>query len=371
MNKRRFQQVLLVAALFLINAGVLLWLQGNPIPTARAGQLAQDAPDSAADLLVTGSAAPASVPGVFNYQGIVRDADGNPLVSAEHTMTFRIYDGVSSSDNMLWEEVHNGVSVREGRFGATMGYTETIPSTLFAESKDRFVGVTVEGFPEMQPRLRLASVPYAFHAENAFDGVPVGGIIDWWRPDSSYDIPDGYLVCDGATVNDPDSPLNGKVLPNLADVFIRGVSNPAAIGTQGYTIGGSDSHNHAMNAHNHTASTETSGDHYHKIAEFYHRPGQGTTSVTRYQDGNGVPYSDTVNFNASGLDITVVADFTPFAVRNSGFLYDNAENVPKTILTHNNGNHSHPVTVADATSTSQSANSVPRYVGLLKLCRIR
>ena len=42
--------------------------------------------------------------------------------------------------------------------------------------------------------------------------VPVGGVIEW--DDTYANLPEGYLECNGATVNDPLSSYNGATLPN-------------------------------------------------------------------------------------------------------------------------------------------------------------
>jgi len=62
--------------------------------------------------------------------------------------------------------------------------------------------------------------------------IPVGGIIDWWRPtndDSLFPLPYNFLVCDGKTVGDPDSPFYLHTLPNLIGLFTAGME-PKDIG---------------------------------------------------------------------------------------------------------------------------------------------
>jgi Collagen triple helix repeat (20 copies) len=93
-------------------------------------------------------------------------------------------------------------------------------------------------------------------------GVPVGTVIDWWRPDDSFQVPTGFQICDGSVVSNPDSPLNGKTLPNLLNKFIRGVTDPNQIGV----IAGADYHTHS-------GTTTQAGDHSHTLqwggAELY------------------------------------------------------------------------------------------------------
>ncbi len=104
------------------------------------------------------------VPQLFNYQGNLRDPQGNPL-SGSYNMTFRIYESVSVA-TALWTEQINGVTVRNGAFNALLGATTPLPVTLF-NGPDRFIGVTVAPYAEMVPRQRLASVPFAMRANEA------------------------------------------------------------------------------------------------------------------------------------------------------------------------------------------------------------
>ena len=43
--------------------------------------------------------------------------------------------------------------------------------------------------------------------------VPVGGIIDWWRPDEATAVPDGFQLCDGAMIS--EGPYKGEATPDL------------------------------------------------------------------------------------------------------------------------------------------------------------
>jgi hypothetical protein len=85
--------------------------------------------------------------------------------------------------------------------------------------------------------------------------VPVGGIVDWWRPSgSTLAVPENFKVCDGSVVSDSRSPFNGKNLPNLVDRFTRGTATASQLGATGGTL----THQHdAAGAHFHR---QTGGD---------------------------------------------------------------------------------------------------------------
>jgi hypothetical protein len=63
--------------------------------------------------------------------------------------------------------------------------------------------------------------------------VPVGGIIPWLKSfTGTPNLPQGWMECDGSTVNDPLSSLNGQTLPDLNgdNRFLRGNSTSGGTG---------------------------------------------------------------------------------------------------------------------------------------------
>jgi hypothetical protein len=72
--------------------------------------------------------------------------------------------------------------------------------------------------------------------------VPIGAVIDWWRPNDTFPVPDGFQICTGGVVNDAQSPFNGETLPDLRNRFIRGAASFAGIGD----TGGASTHTHTI-----------------------------------------------------------------------------------------------------------------------------
>lgn len=101
----------------------------------------------------------------FNYQGDLRNPDGNQAPNGEYTLNLRFYDAVIGG-NKLHEEIKSKVAVRDGRFSVVLGDTVPLPPNLFATSP-RYLGISVNGEQEMLPRQQIRPVPWALQANNA------------------------------------------------------------------------------------------------------------------------------------------------------------------------------------------------------------
>jgi microcystin-dependent protein len=120
-------------------------------------------------------------PNLMSYQGFLVDANGAalaPNTPQNFSVVFRIY-GVSSAGSPVWTEAQT-VTIDKGNFSVVLGEggsegTEGRPalSTVFnsATASELFLGITVKGLvtgnPEISPRLRLLTSPYAFLARTA------------------------------------------------------------------------------------------------------------------------------------------------------------------------------------------------------------
>jgi hypothetical protein len=152
--------------------------------------------------LSTPAALPAgNVPTSICYQGTLSNASGAPIDAAVN-MTFAIYDA-SAGGNALWMETQPAVTVARGYFNVYLGDVNPLSSALFSGQTPLYLGVKVGSDSEMTPRLRIASIPYAFAAQAA---PPCGG-----------------TVCSGSCVSLSGDPLNcgscGNVCPPPANGF--------------------------------------------------------------------------------------------------------------------------------------------------------
>lgn len=102
----------------------------------------------------------AEVPGVINFQGILKDGSGNPVANGSYPVLFTIYDAPTGGST-LWSE-SNSVTTSNGLFTVLLGSGPTpIPDTTFNDTS-RYLGIKVGADPEMTPRQPLASVGYSF-----------------------------------------------------------------------------------------------------------------------------------------------------------------------------------------------------------------
>lgn len=275
-----------------------------------------------------------TVPTAFNYQGTLRDSDGNIIQAGEYTLTLKIYSSIGTP-NALFSQEKSGVVVRDGRFSITL---TNIPNSVFTEGQDRFIGVTVEPFAEMVPRERLSSVPYAIQAENAdianeaiYGAIPVGGVVDWFPPAANSPLPEGYALCDGSLVERIQ-------LPNLNGRFAYGTTNQANVGN----TGGSTTHTHAFAVPDHTHSYDVSHDH----AQF--------TATT-----DAIPPAAYFGFSAGN---------EPGA--SEAAAYWHVHTVPIDIPNYAED----PRTTENAEgadSNTAAGSSMPPYIELLKICRYK
>ena len=108
-----------------------------------------------------------TVPNVVRYGGILKDAQGALLYSATDGVTFAIYRQ-QEGGAPIWIETQNVASDASGQYSVLLGGNSPsgLPTDLFSQEEQRWLGVTVQGQAE-QPRVLLVSVPYALRAHDA------------------------------------------------------------------------------------------------------------------------------------------------------------------------------------------------------------
>lgn len=141
--------------------------------------------------VAVGASAQITVPEMINYQGMLRDGEGNAVTSGPYIVEFRIWDHPSGGD-ALWGKEYPVHVLADGTFNVILGdgggevsppITNSLRSAF--DGEERYLALTVVDTPlgvvaspdEISPRQRLLSAPYALrsyetdHADELGDNV--------------------------------------------------------------------------------------------------------------------------------------------------------------------------------------------------------
>jgi trimeric autotransporter adhesin len=175
----------------------------------------------------------ATVPRLVRVSNTFRPANGLPAAPVE-SVTFSIYRE-ESGGAPLWQETQNVDVDAEGHYTALMGSTlnEGVSVELFSSAEPRWLGVRFNRPGEAeQPRVQLASVPYALKAS---DAETLGG-----RPASAYLLDPNAASVSAATATAESSggaasatTAPGKLKPRTA----AGSTNCIAVFTDATDLG--------------------------------------------------------------------------------------------------------------------------------------
>ena len=174
-----------------------------------------------AQQLQPATTAVAVVPKLVRYTGLFRPTNGLPAQPVE-SATLSVYRD-QTGGNALWQEIQNVALDADGHFSVLMGSTQNdgIPLELFTSGEPRWLGVQFNRPGESeQPRVLLASVPYALKAS---DADTLGG-----KPASAY------LLAGAPTeaTNTTASAAPSSAAPSTANA--NSVKPRATAGTAGY-----------------------------------------------------------------------------------------------------------------------------------------
>ena len=141
-----------------------------------------------------------SVPNLIGYNGTLKDTQTTASIpSTTLGVTFAIYkqqDGGAP----VWQETQNVTPDASGQYSVVLGSTTAtgLPSDLFSQQEQRWLGVQVQGQAE-QARVLLVSVPYAFKAQEAetLGGLPASAFVKAPPSDVS-----GGIAASGSTSRD-------------------------------------------------------------------------------------------------------------------------------------------------------------------------
>ncbi len=111
-------------------------------------------------LAILFNAASADIPEVLSYQGVLIDASGVVVPDGPYNVAFRLYT-VESGGTPVWTEAHL-LTVSKGIFNARLGWTQ--PLGPLDWNVPYYLGISVEGGAELEPRTLLTASPYSMNA---------------------------------------------------------------------------------------------------------------------------------------------------------------------------------------------------------------
>lgn len=186
-------------------------------------------------LMAVTLSAHAAAPTLVNYQGRLTDPAGDPVADGNYSVVFTIYDDAVAGST-IWTETQN-VTTTAGLFSILLGSVTAVTDNVF-NGTTRYLGLAVDGDPELTPRTALVSVPYALRVSTV-DGASGGRISSSVGVGTANTVTGQRSMASGQnnTVSGDDASATGSgnsVQPNLAS--IGGGANNQIIGSSGYSV---------------------------------------------------------------------------------------------------------------------------------------
>jgi hypothetical protein len=232
------------------------------------------------------SVSPVSVPHVMKIAGVFHPADGQPAGAVE-TVTLSIY-AEPEGGVPLWQETQTIALDAQGRYTVLLGATQDggIPAALFGAGTAQWLGTLFERPGEVEgPRVRLASVPYAFKAQ---DAETLGG-----RPAADY-----ALTSTAANAGHTTAAAKGDIAvsPVTANVVLPGTINFLAKYANGTDVGPSGVYE--TGAGTVGIGTQTPNDFFH--VRFTNTTGTATGLAVQNLGNTTTSYSGTLFYDQNG-----------------------------------------------------------------------
>ena len=101
----------------------------------------------------------------LNFQARLYTSSGNTVPDGNYSIAFNLYED-STGGASLWTETQASVPVKHGYFSVQLGSSTAFPGSL-DWGDDKFLTMNVNADGEMNPRIKLTAVPYAFRAAEA------------------------------------------------------------------------------------------------------------------------------------------------------------------------------------------------------------
>lgn len=116
----------------------------------------------------------AATASTLNFQARLQSAAGSLVADGSYSIQFKLYDAASAGTNE-WTETET-VTVKNGYLSANLGSVTPFSSTI-DWSQEKWLTMNVNGDGEMNPRIKLTGVPFAFRAGLADKLTITGGTL--------------------------------------------------------------------------------------------------------------------------------------------------------------------------------------------------
>lgn len=152
-------------------------------------------------LLITLSfAARGDIPRTLSYQGVLTDGNGAAVGDGSYSIQFKIY-GAPVSMAPIWTETRT-VDVAGGIFNVTLGTTVPLDVPF---DQQYYLAMSVEGGPELTPRVPLAASPYSLNSRctRGTNIIPARGAvgIGTVAPAETLDVAGGIRIGNSSKTN--------------------------------------------------------------------------------------------------------------------------------------------------------------------------
>jgi hypothetical protein len=124
------------------------------------------------DPIVTRHSAWGQIPQTISYQGVLSDSSGTPVPDGNYEISFKLYDAVSGGA-ALWTETQT-LAVADGIFNAILGSAIALNQPF---DRQYWLGVTINGGSELNPRIQLTASAYSLKAMSIADSAVTAATI--------------------------------------------------------------------------------------------------------------------------------------------------------------------------------------------------
>ena len=158
----------------------------------------------------------AQAPQSFNYQAVLRDDAGEPMVSESVTVDIEILQG-RATGSAVFNETHNTETNEFGLINLQIGSEQSLDAVDWG-ADDYFIEVSVDG--TSMGTTQLLSVPYALHAMSAVETDPMF---------EAWDKSEGIVITE-SQISDLQEYLTEEVDPTFeaspaSDITTENISN--------------------------------------------------------------------------------------------------------------------------------------------------